>query len=206
MNRVQKSLVLTVFTMAITSIFLLTIGNQAFAVEYSNYTSEKYGIQFEYPSTWDLTEKTSRFDEGPLLRISNPTILSAISIDYHDNIPKSMPLKEALELMLEVGTSDLSTETKIIETPSILTIDNQTAGTYVLTMKPKFEVDAKKTASQSWWVTTSNRDYRIIYTSNPEDFDSSENIEVRDHFVKSIKFLGDKTSTKTTSNSTSRFD
>ena len=193
------------FTMSITSIFLLTIGNQAFAVEYTNYTSEKYGIQFEYPSTWDLTEKSSRFDEGPLLKISNPTNFSDISINYND-LPKSMPLKEALELMLEIGTSDSSTETVVIESPSILTIDNQTAGTFVVTTKPKFEVDAKKTASQSWWVPTSNHVYMIIYMSNPEDFDSPENIEIRDHFVKSIKILGDKTSTKTTNNSTSRFD
>ena len=51
MNKVQKSIVLTVFTMAITSIFFLTIGTPAFAVEYAN---EKCGVSIQYPEDWEV--------------------------------------------------------------------------------------------------------------------------------------------------------
>jgi hypothetical protein len=46
MNKVQK-FVLIGFTMVITSIILLTVGNHASAVEYTHYQNEKYGIQFD---------------------------------------------------------------------------------------------------------------------------------------------------------------
>jgi hypothetical protein len=44
MNEVQKSIVLTGFSMAITSILLLTIGTHTFAIEYTN---EKCGVSFQ---------------------------------------------------------------------------------------------------------------------------------------------------------------
>src|SRR5215203_4362090 len=74
MNKVQQ-FVLTGFTMAITSIFLMTIGNHAFAIEYKNYTSEKYKIKFYYPSDWTVTEKTSRFDSGVDISIEPSYVL-----------------------------------------------------------------------------------------------------------------------------------
>jgi hypothetical protein len=50
MNRVQK-FVLIGFTIAITSIFLLTLGNNAFAVVYTN---EKCGVSFQHPEEWQV--------------------------------------------------------------------------------------------------------------------------------------------------------
>ena len=39
---------------------------------YSNYTSDKYQIQFQYPTNWEFKEKANRFDEGTDIAISNP--------------------------------------------------------------------------------------------------------------------------------------
>jgi hypothetical protein len=64
MNGVQKPIVLTGFTLAITSIILLTIGNLVFAIEYTN---EKCGVSVKYNEKWDVensdlkTEKTRSF-------------------------------------------------------------------------------------------------------------------------------------------------
>ena len=49
MNSVQQLIVLIGFTMAITSIILLTIENPAFAIEYIN---EKCGVSLQYPEGW----------------------------------------------------------------------------------------------------------------------------------------------------------
>ncbi|MGH9982211.1 MAG: hypothetical protein ACRD6U_11745 [Nitrososphaeraceae archaeon] len=51
MNGVQKSIVLSGFTMAITSILLLTIGNNAFALEYTN---EQCGVSIQYNEDWQV--------------------------------------------------------------------------------------------------------------------------------------------------------
>ena len=51
MNRVQKSIVLTGFTMAIISIILLTIGTHAFAIQYTN---EKCGVSIQYNEEWGV--------------------------------------------------------------------------------------------------------------------------------------------------------
>ena len=58
------------------SLLFLPSDNQVFAVTFTNYTSDKYQIQFQYPSNWQLTEKQSRFEEGVDIKIqdvSSPT-------------------------------------------------------------------------------------------------------------------------------------
>ncbi|MGE5705100.1 MAG: hypothetical protein ACM3XP_00080, partial [Nitrososphaerales archaeon] len=64
MNTIQQVFVSSGFTIFLTLTFLLSSDNAVFAIEFSNYTSEKYGIQFEYPTDWKINEK-SRFDSGP---------------------------------------------------------------------------------------------------------------------------------------------
>src|SRR6188474_183127 len=64
------------------SLLFLPSDNQVFAVTFTNYTSDKYQIQFQYPSNWQLTEKQSRFEEGVDIKIqdvSSPTGLIMIS-------------------------------------------------------------------------------------------------------------------------------
>ena len=51
MNGVQKSIVLTGFTMAITSMLLFTLVTIAFAVEYSN---EQCGVSIQYNEDWQV--------------------------------------------------------------------------------------------------------------------------------------------------------
>ena len=81
MNGVQKSIVLTGFTMAITSIILLTIGNHAFAIEYTN---EKCGISINYPKDWKAEDVDYKI-EGlrPIVDFS-PDSDNQVSIDLWD--------------------------------------------------------------------------------------------------------------------------
>ena len=82
MNGVQKSIVLTGFTMAITSIIiLLTIGNHAFAIDYTN---EKCGISINYPKDWKAEDVDYKI-EGmrPIVEFS-PDSDNQVSIDLWD--------------------------------------------------------------------------------------------------------------------------
>jgi len=53
-----------------------TNSSQSLPLQYSNYTSDKYQIQFQYPSDWLIKEKTTRFEEGSDITISNNNIAS----------------------------------------------------------------------------------------------------------------------------------
>ena len=209
MKKVQQSIVLTGVTMAISSIFLLTIGNPAFAVEYTNYTSEKYKIQFEYPSDWIVTEKTSRFESGADVSIDPPSLSKGLfNILYGDD-----------DLVTDYGSSDIESatynvlesqtqgtyEVRIIEKPSFMTIDNQKTGTFLITLEKKYEKFPSKMAAQHWLTFVGDKGYIITNIASTGNFDNPENMQIRDHFIKSIKFL-DAESTTNTTNSPSRFD
>ena len=43
---------------------------------------------------------------------------------------------------------------------------------------------------QLWIMSVGSRSDEINFISTQDMFDSPENIEIRDHFIKSIKFLG----------------
>jgi hypothetical protein len=210
MNKVQQLIVLAGLAAFVTSITLFTSENDAFAIQFSNYTSEKYGIQFEYPSDWELTEKISRFDSGADIDItSNGT--TSISMLYGDD-----------GLEYGYGSADIETATlkfyndlidlafgyefKSIEKPSFITIDGQKTGTFLFTMEEKYKDVSPKLAVQQWITFVGDIGYSFTFTALTGSFDNPENMEIRDHFIKSLKFLGDKIPTTTTSNSTSRFD
>ena len=52
----------TVLIIAITTIFLITLGNNVFASEYSKYTNNKYGIEFDYPEILFLDSINPSFE------------------------------------------------------------------------------------------------------------------------------------------------
>jgi hypothetical protein len=203
MNKVQK-FVLIIFTMAITSI-LMTIGNHAFAVKYSNYTSEKYGIQFDYPTDWTVTEKTSRFDDGSDIGITSPKLGGVMmSIDYKDAVSLlgTLDIEDATKSMIpDLKRSLLGYEVRIVEEPHLITIDNKTAGTVIIAAEEKYEDPPIKMANQLWVVIIGSKAFLINYIDNPKEFDSPTNTEIRDHFIKSIAFLGNPEPQQT-----SRFD
>jgi hypothetical protein len=59
-------------------------------------------------------------------------------------------------------------------------------------------------ANQVWVVYVGDHGYLISFGSTTDQFDSPKNVEIRDHFIKSIKFLGANNQTST--NTTNRFD
>jgi len=92
---------------------------------------------------------------------------------------------------------------RTVEPPSFLEIDGQRAGTFLITFKQKYETDPIVGASQ-WWITyLGNHGYTFNFISSPDTFDSADYTEIRDHFIKSIKFLG--VNNQTISNGTNRF-
>lgn len=212
----MRKLVITEFSLSISfaciSVLIAVVLSSAFpvgesyALTYSNYTSDKYKIEFEHPSDWQVTEKKSRFDEGTDIQINSPTISDGYILIQSMNRSafQGMDIREAVyELFKESITGDYSNEYKVIEQPTFSNIDNQTTGTWLFTSKDKYEENALKWATQRWLVKTPDNGYLIGFSSTPDVFDSPAATEVRDRFLKSIKFLGINA---TESSQPSRFD
>ena len=52
-------------------VFYIPSINGSFALQFTDYTSKKNQIQFQYPSDWQIKEKANRLDEGSQIDISN---------------------------------------------------------------------------------------------------------------------------------------
>lgn len=158
----------------------------------SNYSSNLYQIQFQYPAAWELNEKTSRFDEGTDISISGFSPSGLIAIQYlNTSTTQNLDFLSAVyDFFKSSIDSDYSKEYKVIEQPSFVTIDNRKAGTYLFTQKDKYEEFATKWASQIWVVYVGNHGYLLSFMASTNVFDSPEVKNTRDQFIQSIKFLG----------------
>lgn len=169
--------------------------NTAFTINFTNYTNAKYNIELQYPSDWEITEKTSRFDEGADISIDSDSIIANgyISIIHIDNLIEEFGSKDLRTSLFtffkQAITNDYSREYRVIEQPSFTTIGSEDTGTFLYTDKEKYEDYAIKWARQYWLLFINDQGYLITYSSSADTFDKPENKEIRDKFINSIKFI-----------------
>ena len=196
---VKRKLVIGAFIFSNLIIFLPNI-NGSFALQFTDYTSEKYQIQFQYPSDWLIKEKANRSDEGAEIDISNKKIAAGkLRIHFYDDLLESFGttnLDAAFTKFYSATTTDDNEyEFKIIESPSFVSIDNQRTGSFMLMFKQKNEVDPVSGAVKYWITFVGNSGYKMEFMATPENFDTLDNIEIRDQFIESIIFLGQNNAT-----------
>lgn len=198
MKHLLLLIVLTGLAISLSSISLFTPENYAFAIEFSNYTSEKYGIQFEYPE-WKINEK-SRFDSAPDMMIADFSSSRSFNLGFPissggslANVLDILGFEKVIQLALHIATKGFEEayEAKIIEEPSMMSIDGKETVTFLVTSEDKYEPYAVKYARQFWITNVNDKLYAFKFIAPTTIFDDPENIEIRDHFIKSIKFLGD---------------
>ena len=111
MKKVQQSTVLLVFTMTITLFFLIAVGNNAFAVEYTN---EKCGVSFQHPEEWQVENddyKTEKLRSFVNIYPDSDDDLNYISMnvwDISDNREKTIEYISEVFTPEEIG--DIKTE------------------------------------------------------------------------------------------------
>jgi hypothetical protein len=59
-----------------------------------------------------------------------------------------------------------------------------------MTFKQKNEIDPITGAVKYWMTFVGNSGYKMEFMATPENFNSSDNIQIRDKFIESIVFLG----------------
>ncbi len=197
----KRKLVIGAFILSNLIIFLPNI-NGSFALQFTDYTSEKYQIQFQYPSDWLIKEKANRSDEGAEIDISNKKIAAGkLRIHfYYDLLERfgTTNLDAAFTKFYSATTTDDNEyEFKIIESPSFGSVDSQRTGSFLMTFKQKNEIDPITGAVKYWITFVGNSGYKMEFMATPENFDTPDNIEIRDQFIESIIFLGQNNATNT---------
>ena len=197
----KRKLVIGAFILSNLIIFLPNT-NGSFALQFTDYTSEKYQIQFQYPSDWLIKEKANRSDEGAEIDISNKKIAAGkLRLHFYDDLLESFGttnLDAAFTKFYSATTTDDNEyEFKIIESPSFGSVDSQRTGSFLMTFKQKNEIDPITGAVKYWITFAGNSGYKIEFMATPENFDTPDNIEIRDQFIESIIFLGQNNATNT---------
>ncbi len=85
---------------------------------------------------------------------------------------------------------------RIIEESHLVTFDNKIAATAVIAVEWRYYNPPFKFVDQQWIVFIGSNAYLISYLDSPiDDFNSPSHTMIRDHFIKSIKYLGDRSTT-----------
>ena len=97
MTEIQKPVTLTGLTIVITSVFMITLGNNVFALDYSKYTNNKYGTYADNSNViflnW-INRSIDQRDEGMIIPVganfkdSNQAKINSCAQSYHNKIPK----------------------------------------------------------------------------------------------------------------------
>jgi hypothetical protein len=81
-------------------------------------------------------------------------------------------------------------EYRTVEPLSFFSVDGQKTGSFLVIFKEKAQVDAIGVEVQYWITFVGNTGYVLEFLSTPENFNTSENLEIRDRFIQSINFIG----------------
>ena len=194
MGIVQPSNVLLSLTITFALSFILIPENQTFGVEFTNYISEEHGIQFQYPTGWKINEKTSDLDSFPDIEISSDsTSQEKIYLFHKDPILdyfETSNIEEATYFSLKAyKTGMMDDYVNVSEPPSSLNIDGHKAVTFAITIQNKYEKSVPMIGLQDWTVFVENHGYVLGFKGFSDEFDSIENINIRNHFISSIKFI-----------------
>ena len=181
-------------TISFTLSFILIPENQTFGVEFTNYISEEHGIQFQYPTGWKINEKTSDLDSFPDIEISSDsTSQEKIYLFHKDSILdyfETSNIEEATYFSLKAyKTGMMDDYVNVSEPPSSLNIDGHKAVTFAITIQNKYEKSVPMIGLQDWTVFVENHGYVLGFKGFSDKFDSIENIDIRNHFISSIKFI-----------------
>ena len=180
-------------------LFTLNI-SETLALKYANFTRDQYQIQFQYPSDWVLEEKANGLKEESEIDVSNKKIgTGEIAIHYYNDLLKSFNTPNFDHLFSDFyneRSSDNSRyEYRTVKPLSFFNVDGQKTGSFLVIFKEKAQVDPIGVEVQYWITFVGNTGYVLEFLSTPENFNTSENLEIRDRFIQSINFIGSNNTT-----------
>ena len=161
------------------------------ALQYVNYTSYKYKIQFQYPTNWVQDERIGPNEIGPEISVTaqgyaEPGMLLIV---HGDRIGLES------DLMAEIGKVENVLGDffpyELALPVSHITIGGQKAATFIYSVPDKRYDRELEPIHQIWMIYVGDMDYYLILFTAPRySFSNPENTEIRNQFIKSMKFIG----------------
>jgi hypothetical protein len=186
-----------VIVLLIACIFLTPLlnGGDTLALEYVNYTSYKYKVQFQYPTDWVQSEKITSHDKGADISVSKLSKEngngSLFWIVLGNDTAIGSNLQAGLEhIMKMLNDSNAPNKYEIIQPPSFTTIDGQMAGTFISYSRHRFGDAELKTVEQFWLTYVGSVNYYLMAFIAPiQSFSNPDNVISRNQLINSIKLL-----------------
>ncbi len=169
----------------------LTTANQT---EFSSYNNTEFGISFDYPANWEISEKTDRFDTAtPDVKVTSPdNFMNSFSFLNHyetsDESLASIGLKETAEGYSDAFISNPGSILIEDVNDSKYTIDRNPTATFLFTDPGSMYDSDKDIGNQFFMVEYDDKLYAVGYKNTVDNFDSPQSQEIMGRIISSFRF------------------
>ena len=172
-------------------------------INYLPYSNQQLGISFEYPSNWNVEEKTNRFSDAPAdVEVHDGLNSFKYQLDRTD-VGESDFID--LELMADMAQNSLTrtTETSLVEGVDMdkYRIDGKDTATFLIKTERSFGENSyfnSDYATQVFVIDNGNRFDLIMYQNTVTDFDTPQSQEILNHMLNSFQFINSEEKVDTT--------
>ncbi len=168
-----------------------TTANQT---EFTSYNNTEFGISFDYPSNWEVSEKTDRFDTAtPDVKVTSPdNFMNSFSFLNHyetsDESLASIGLKETAESYADAFIDNPGFILIEDVNDSEYIIDGNPTATFLFTDPGNMYGSDKDIGNQFFMVGYDGKLYAMGYKNTVDNFDSSQSQEIMERIISSVRF------------------
>ncbi len=168
-----------------------TTANQT---KFTSYNNTEFGISFDYPSNWEVSEKTNRFDTAtPDVKITSPdNFMNSFRFLNHyetsDESLASIGLKETAESYADAFIANPGSVLIEDVNDSKYTIDGNPTATFLFTDPGNMYVSDKDIGNQFFMVEYDGKLYAMGYKNTVDNFDSPQSQEIMERIISSVRF------------------
>lgn len=168
-----------------------TTANQT---EFTSYNNTELGISFDYPSNWEVSEKTNRFDTAtPDVKVTSPdNFMNSFSFLNHyetsDESLASIGLKKTAEGYADAFIANPGSILIEDVNDSEYLIDGNPTATFLFTDPGNMYGSDKDIGNQFFMVGYDDKLYAMGYKNTVDNFDSPQSQEIMERIISSFRF------------------
>lgn len=170
------------------------VENSSETINYLPYSNDQLGISFEYPSDWNVEEKTNRFSDAP----ADVEVYDGLNSFKYQQDKRNMGEFDSLdlELMAQMTLNSLTSVsgTSLVEGISMdkYQVDGKDTATFLIKTESSTGQNSFSNpdyATQVFIIDNNNGFDIIMYQNSLTEFDSPESQEILSQMLDSFQFL-----------------
>ncbi len=168
-----------------------TTANQT---EFTSYNNTEFGISFDYPSNWEVSEKTNKFDTAtPDVKVTSPdNFMNSFSfLNHYETSNESLAsigLKETAESYADAFIANPGSILIEGVNDSEYLIDGNPTATFLFTDPGNMYGSDKDIGNQFFMVGYDDKLYAMGYKNTVDNFDSPQSQEIMGRIISSFRF------------------